>query len=202
MKDTYLSISDICTAEIKINKSRFISNAYPVSIREDTSDIISDFKKKYYDASHFPFAYRIGTDLNDFRYSDDGEPTGSAGKPLLESIDKFELTNVLVIVARYFGGVKLGTGGLRRAFFAAGEECLNNSNIVRHLITRSLKIEFGYHFIGTIMNLIEKEKINIIKNESKEQCSLLIEVRQSIVEDLKLKLTEITNGEIKVTEIE
>ena len=202
MKDSYLTISDICTAEIKINKSRFISNAYPVSVREDTSDIISDFKKKYYDASHFPFAYRIGTDLNDFRYSDDEEPTGTAGKPLLESIDKFELTNVMVIVARFFGGVKLGTGGLRRAFFAAGEECLNNSNIIRQLITRTFQIGFGYHFIGAIMNHLEKEKIFILRNDSKEQCSLLIEVRQSMEEDLKLKLTEITNGEIKVTEIE
>ncbi|MFZ1323243.1 MAG: YigZ family protein [Ignavibacteria bacterium] len=202
MKDSYLTISDISTAEIKISKSRFISYAYPVSEREVTSDIINDFKKKYYDASHFPFAFRTGIDMNDFRYSDDGEPTGSAGKPLLESIDKFELTNVLVIVARYFGGVKLGTGGLRRAFFAAGEECLNNSNIVRQLIKKTFQIEFGYHYIGSIMNILEKEKIDILKNDSKEQCSLFIGVRQSIVEDIILKFTEITNGEIKVHEIE
>jgi len=202
LKDSYLTISEKSTAEIKISKSRFISNAHPISDREETTDIINDFKKKYYDASHFPFAFRTGTDMNDFRYSDDGEPSGSAGKPLLESIDKSELTNVLVIVARYFGGVKLGVGGLRRAFLAAGEECLKNAEIVKHLITKSFQIEFGYHFIGAIMNLLEKENIVILKNDSKEQCILKIEVRQSIVEDIILKFTEVTNGDIKIHEIE
>ena len=201
MKDFYFTISSHSAAEIKIMKSKFISNAYPIRKSADTANLINEFKKKYYDASHFPYAYRAGMHLDEFRYSDDGEPSGSAGKPLLEVIDKNDLTDVLLITARYFGGIKLGVGGLRRAFFAAGEACLDNADIIKKFIMHSIKAEFDYSYINLIMKLIEKEKINILSNESGDRCSLILEIRESQYEKLILKMSDLTNGKITILKL-
>ncbi|MBK8980852.1 MAG: YigZ family protein [Ignavibacteria bacterium] len=179
-------------------KSKFISNAYPISKSADVIKLINAFKKIYYDASHFPYAYRAGMKSDEFRYSDDGEPSGSAGKPLLEAIDKNNLTDVLLITARYFGGIKLGVGGLRRAFFATGEACLENADIIKKYIMHSIKAEFDYAYINLIMKLIEKEKINIKNNESGDRCSLTLEIRESEYENLILKMSDLTNGKITI----
>ncbi|MBS1518257.1 MAG: YigZ family protein [Bacteroidetes bacterium] len=200
MKDSFLTITSECTAEIKVNRSKFIASAFPVLNINDTKEISETadaFRKKYYDASHFPFAYRTGTDENNFRYSDDGEPSGSGGKPLLEVIDKYGLTNLILITARYFGGTKLGVGGLRRAFFSAGEECLKNAEAVRKFIMEKVKIEFDYGFINAVMNLIESEKIDLIKNESAETCVLNLEIKISEAEKIKSRIVELTNGGVK-----
>ncbi len=199
MKDFYYTITSHSAAEIKVMKSKFISDAFPISRSTDTAILINDFKKKYYDASHFPFAYRAGMLSDNFRYSDDGEPSGSAGKPLLEAIDKNDLTDILLITARYFGGVKLGVGGLRRAFFAAGEACLEKADIVKKYIMQSVKAEFDYSYINSIMKLVEREKINILKNESGNRCLLTLEMRESQFEKLILKMSDLTNGTITIS---
>ena len=120
IKDSYKTILIPSEGELKVSKSKFISQIYPVTNSEEVNQTLTSAKKKYYDAAHHPYAYRLGSDENNFRYSDDGEPSGSGGKPIMEVIDKFELTNILIVVTRYFGGVKLGVGGLRRAIFEAG----------------------------------------------------------------------------------
>lgn len=201
MADSFLTIKEPSSAEIKITKSKFISQAFPVSAHSEITDIIKEVKKAYYDASHHPYAYRLGNDKNDkndFKFSDDGEPSGSSGKPILESIDKPELTNVLVIVSRYFGGTKLGVGGLRRAMSEAADLCLSNAQIIEILITEKMKLEFDYTFMNAVMNLVEAEKIKLAGINSDEKCKLTLDVRLSKIEKLKTELISLTNGSIRI----
>lgn len=194
--DSYFTIKVHTSSEIKINKSKFIAQAFPLKSQLEIPKLIKSVQKKYYGASHHPFAFRVGINKNNFRSSDDGEPSGSSGKPVLEAIDKYKLTDVLLIVTRYFGGIKLGVGGLRRAYFEAADLCLKNAVIIEKLITEKLKLEFDYKFMNVIMNLIEAEKIKLLQNSSEEKCKLTLEVRLSKIEKLKNDLTALTNGSI------
>jgi uncharacterized YigZ family protein len=198
MTDSFLTIKKHSSAEIKITRSRFISQAIPVVSKSEIADHINEVRKKYYDASHHPNAYRLGMEKNDFKFSDDGEPSGSAGKPILEIIDKYNVTDMLVIVTRYFGGTKLGVGGLRRAISEAAEMCLSNAVIIEKLITEKMKLEFDYTFMNVIMKLIETEQIKLLENNSDEKCKLILEVRLSKIEKLKTDLTGLTNGSIRI----
>ncbi|HMQ67694.1 MAG TPA: YigZ family protein [Ignavibacteria bacterium] len=198
MIDSFRTIKSSTFSEIKITRSKFISQAFPVSSHQEISDKIKEVKKEYYDASHHPYAYRLGIDKNEFKFSDDGEPSGSSGKPILESIDKLELTDVMVIVTRYFGGTKLGVGGLRRAMSEAADLCLSKAILLEKLITEEMNIEFDYTFMNVVMNLIESEKIKLSGNTSVEKCKLTLEVRLSKIEKLKTDLVSLTNGGIKI----
>lgn len=198
--DKYFTVAGHNLTEIKINKSRFLAQVFPVTEKREISLILEKIKKEYFDASHHPYAYRLGLNRNNFKSSDDGEPSGSSGKPILDAIDKYNLTDVFLIITRYFGGVKLGVGGLKRAFFDAAEECLKNAKIVEKYIFSNIKFEFDYKFIGAVMNLIEKEKIDIKNNFSAEKVVLECEVRLSIIDNFIIQLTNLTNGQVKITE--
>lgn len=194
--DSYKTILTPAEAALKVSKSKFISQAYSVLNPEEVNQRLISVKKKYYDAAHHPYAYRLGLDENNFRYSDDGEPSGSAGKPIMEVIDKFELTNVLLVVTRYFGGVKLGVGGLRRAIFEAAELAVNNSEIITNQITKDFKIEFDYKYIGAVMNFLEKEQIIILSNTSDDKVKLECSVIVSKIERFKDELGKLTNASL------
>lgn len=198
LTDSFFTIEKNSLSEIKINKSKFISQAFPINSQLEIPDIIKSIQKKYYDASHHPYAFRVGLNKDNFRVYDDREPSGSSGKPILEAIDKHNLTNVLGIVTRYFGGIKLGVGGLKRAYFDAADLCLNNSVIVMKLVTEKITLEFDYKYINVIMNLIEAEKINLVQNNSDEKCKLTLDVRLSKIEKLKNDLVSLTNGSIEI----
>ena len=197
--DSYKTILLPAEAELKVSKSKFVSQIYPVTNPEEINHTLISAKKKYYDAAHHPFAYRLGLDANNFRYSDDGEPSGSAGKPIIEAIDKFELTNTLIVVTRYFGGVKLGVGGLRRAIFQASELAVQNSQIVTKQITEDFKIEFDYKYIGAVMNFLEKEQIVILSNTSDDKVKLECSVIVSKIEKFKDELGKLTNASIVIS---
>lgn len=194
--DSYKTILLPAEAELKVSKSKFISQIYPVTNPEKINQTLISAKKKFYDAAHHPYAYRLGLDANNFRYSDDGEPSGSAGKPIMEAIDKFELTNTLIIVTRYFGGVKLGVGGLRRAIFEASELAIQNAEIVTRQITEDFKIEFDYKYIGAVMNFLEKEQIMILSNTSDDKVKLECSVIVSKIETFKKELGKFTNASV------
>lgn len=194
MKDSFLTIKEKTVSEVKIQKSRFIAHSFPVDSLTGIQEILKSVKKDFYDASHHPYAYRLGTDENNFRYSDDGEPTGSSGIPILEIIDKFRLTNVLIAVSRYFGGIKLGVGGLRRAMSEAAELCLNKAEITEELITENVTAEFDYRFMNVIMNLIGTEKIKLLQNNSGGKCKLILQIRLSKTEKIKSEIFQLTNG--------
>lgn len=198
MEDSYFTIRKTASSELKISKSKFIAQTIPFTSQLEIPEIIKSFKKEFYDASHHPYAFRAGINKDNFRFSDDGEPSGSAGKPVLEAIDKHNVTDVIVIVARYFGGVKLGVGGLRRAFFEAADLCLNDSEKIEKLITEKLNLEFDYKYMNQVMNLIESEKIKLLKNTSDEKCKLQLEIRLSKIDKVKTELQSFTNGSIKI----
>jgi len=197
--DSYKTILLPAEAELKVSKSKFISQIYPVQTTEEVTQTLIAARKKYYDAAHHPYAYRLGLDTNNFRYSDDGEPSGSAGKPIMEVIDKFELTNVLIVVTRYFGGVKLGVGGLRRAIFEASELAVQNAEIITKQITEDFKIEFDYKYIGAVMSFLEKEQIIIFNNISDDKVKLECSVIVSKVERFKDELGKLTNASIVIS---
>jgi uncharacterized YigZ family protein len=196
MIDIYKTILIPAESELKVSKSKFISQIYPVTNPEEINQTLISAKKKYYDAAHHPFAYRLGLDANNFRYSDDGEPSGSAGKPIMEVIDKFELTNILIVVTRYFGGVKLGVGGLRRAIFEASELAVQNAEIITKQITENFNIEFDYKYIGAVMNFLGKEQIIILSNTSDDKVKLECSVIVSKIERFKDELGKITNASV------
>ena len=198
MTDSFLTIKYPSISEIKITKSGFIAQAFPLRSKSEISEIINEVRKKYYDASHHPYAYRTGIDKNDFKFSDDGEPSGSAGKPILEIIDRYKVTDVLLVVTRYFGGTKLGVGGLRRAICEAADLCMSSAVIIEKLITEKIKLEFDYTYMNVIMNLLGAEKIKLLENNSDEKCKLILEVRLSKIEKLKTDLIGMTNGNIRI----
>lgn len=198
--DSYKTILLTAEAELKVSKSKFISQIYHVTNSDEVNHTLTSVRKKYYDAAHHPYAYRLGLDANSFRYSDDGEPSGSAGKPIMEVIDKFELTDTLIVVTRYFGGVKLGVGGLRRAIFEAAELAVQNSQIVTKQITEDFKIEFDYKYIGAVMNFLEKEQIIILSNTSDDKVKLECCVIISKIERFKDEVGKLTNASIVISE--
>lgn len=192
--DSFKTIKSKNFFELKVQKSSFIAQAFPFSNPDELPKIFSEVKKKYFDSAHNPFAYRIGIEKNNFRFNDDGEPSGSAGKPILDAIDKYELTDILIIVSRYFGGIKLGVGGLKRAFFDATDSCIKNSQIIEKYISKLIFISFDYKFIGNVMNYIEKNSIHILQNTSDEKVNLICKIRLSKLEEFRKQIINLTSG--------
>lgn len=197
-KDSFKTIKSFCLFELKTQKSCFIAQAFPFVNPEEFSNIHSAVKKKYFDSAHNPFAYRVGLGNVQFRFNDDGEPSGSAGKPILDAIDKYDLTDIIIFVSRYFGGVKLGVGGLKRAFFDTAEGCLQNAKIITKYIKKKINLEFEYFYMGSIMNFLENNGITSIKSSFDTNVKIECEIRISKIEDFKKKLTELSNGKIKI----
>jgi uncharacterized YigZ family protein len=199
--DSFKTITAPSAFELKIQKSRFVSLAFPFPDPDGLIKLLSEVRKKYYDSSHIPFAYRTGLEKDKFRFNDDGEPSGSAGKPILDAIDKYGITDVIIFTARYFGGVKLGVGGLKRAFFESAEGCLQNAKIIEKLIKKRLFLTFDYKYIGSIMNFIEKNSIHIAENSSDDSVKLICEVRLSKVSDFEENIKNFTSGNFSLEEL-
>lgn len=201
MKGEYKTISGNLETEIKIQKSKFIANSMRVNSVDEFAESLTSIKKKYFDAGHHPFAYLIVSETSDIvKYSDDGEPSLSSGKPILDAINKYDLKNVAVIVTRYFGGVKLGVGGLRRAYFDATDENLCQVKTVIIHDTARLKLIFDYSFINSIMRFLQENSCKIIENDSDEKVKLEIEFIKAEKKILLKNFIEITNGSIEINE--
>lgn len=186
--------------EIVEKRSRFIANVRPVETEEEAIEFIEEMKKKYYDARHNCSAFSIGVEQPIVRCSDDGEPSGTAGKPMLEVITGEKIHNIAVVVTRYFGGTLLGTGGLVRAYTQATQEGIKNSQIIEKNLARRLKLITNYNDIGKIQYLLGNEKIHIESSEYTDVVvmNLLVPVKQ--VEAIEKKLVEITNGKVQLEE--
>ncbi|MCX6156735.1 MAG: YigZ family protein [Ignavibacteriota bacterium] len=196
-KDNYITISEKATVELKIQRSRFIANAYPVNTPDESSKILNVIRKEYHDAKHHPFSFVL-FEKDNFRYNDDGEPSGSSGKPIYDAINKYNLKNVLVVVTRYFGGIKLGVGGLKRAYSDAADECLKICSTKEVILKEKTSLKFSYSHISAVMNYLEKNKIHISENNSSEAVILVCEVRLSDADNFKSDITEITNGTAEI----
>lgn len=177
--DSYKSISKSSTGIYKELGSKFLSFAYPVSSEEEIKNILSDLRKSYFDARHHCYAYRLGINGEIWRTNDDGEPSSSAGKPILGQLLSNEVSDVLVVVVRYFGGVKLGVSGLIRAYKSATINAINNTEVVDKIACRDLTFCFDYIRMNSIMTLIKDLSANILEQQSDNLCVIKVNIRQS-----------------------
>jgi len=201
-EDTYKTISATAEGFIKDRGSKFYAYAYPVIHIDHVETAQANLRKQHNKARHHCYAYRLGTDGNNFRANDDGEPSGTAGKPILGQIDKLELCDVLVVVVRYFGGTLLGTGGLIQAYRKATEDALEQANIVKKIITLRFKIDFDYSLMAPVMNAIKRQKLNILEQSFTEKAYITVafpksEVQKSIM-SLKASILGISFDQVTV----
>lgn len=193
MADYYFTIQEKQEAELKITKSKFIATVIPVKNVEEAKEEYDKIKKKYYDASHNCFAWRFGENGLDFRYSDDGEPKNSAGKPVLFTISKYDFSDILVVVTRFFGGKKLGVGGLVRAYSETAEEALKLCEKKQIDITQKLKVFTTYEDLNTIKSLLDTYAVS-----SEEFYTDLIDITAHIpmskVDEFTDQITQKTNA--------
>jgi uncharacterized YigZ family protein len=188
MKDSYHTISSESIGEFKDRGSKFIAYATPLSYEGDFNLFLDKIKKLHPKAKHYCYAWRLGLDKNHFRANDDGEPSGTAGRPILGQIDSFGLTNIGVIVVRYFGGTLLGTSGLINAYKESATEVLRQSTIIEKIIEDIFEIRFTYEKMSDVMNAVKRLNINILEQKFDENGRLLIAIRQSEVEQKKIHL--------------
>ncbi len=195
--DAYLTIAQRGEGNYTEKRSRFLSFALHVENEVDVKDTIAQFRKKYYDARHVCYAYVLGPEKSATRANDDGEPSGSAGKPILGQITSMDLTDTLVVVVRYFGGVKLGTGGLFSAYKIAAREALNDAEIEERIVKERLKVAVPYADVDVIMRLSKNAGAEIVSREYDAVNTILaIEIRKNEIENLKSVVNKVFTAKI------
>lgn len=178
-EDTYFTIEEKVEGLYKEKGSRFISLAFPVSKEEEVKEIIKDIKKEYYDARHHCYAYILGYDKSTYRMNDDGEPSSTAGKPIYGQLLSKDLTNVLVVVVRYFGGTKLGASGLIQAYKQAALDALNNAKIIEKTVDEIYSISFDYVFMNDVMKVLKDFDVIQMNHRFDNDCYLEFRTRKS-----------------------
>lgn len=191
MSDTFRTIASSSEGSYKEKGSKFLSFAFPVKNVDEINQILAQYRKQYYDARHICYAYMLGNAKNEWRANDDGEPSGTAGRPILGQINSFELTNVLVIVVRYFGGILLGTGGLITAYKEASRDALEQASIVEQTIDEIISIEFDYLLMNEVMRIVKEMSLQILDQSFDNMCAMKLAIRQSDAEKVKSKLENI-----------
>lgn len=186
--DIYRTIEGPSEGLYKEKGSKFLAYAWPVESEDEAKEYISDLRTKYYDARHHCFAWQLGYDGMNYRVYDDGEPSGTAGKPIHGQIRSKELTNILIVVVRYFGGTKLGVSGLIEAYKVAAADALANAKIIEKTINKSLEIAFPYESMNGVMRIIKDEEPEVISQDFNLSCRMLLSIRKNKFEQLKVKL--------------
>ena len=189
--DGYRTIQEISHGLYRAKGSKFIAIAIPVHSTDEVRLQLEQLRKRYHDARHHCYAYRLGEEPCETRCNDDGEPSGTAGKPIFGQIQSYDLTNVLIVVIRYFGGVKLGTGGLIQAYRAAARDAITNGKIITRTWTVLLEIRFNHLQVGKIMHIIKDEGIRIVRQESGEQYLILLEISKGNLENVTRKFSSL-----------
>ena len=202
MNDTYKTIDNIAEGYINERKSKFISYILPVKTEEEVKDILEEYRKRYYDARHVCWAYMLGAEREDFRANDDGEPSGTAGRPILGQINSYELTDVLIIVVRYFGGTLLGTGGLVRAYRDAAAAAIENATVLEKTIDDTFLIHFEYPLLNEVMRVLNQFDSAKWTQNFTETCEMEIKIRQKQSENLSGMLSSIYGVEVTKCENE
>jgi uncharacterized YigZ family protein len=199
--DEFYTIKDTRESEIKVKGSSFIGIASPVSSREEAEQFLSAIQKKYFDATHHCYAYQTGygADLI-FRYSDDGEPSGTAGKPIYHVITGCQLTNLIVVVTRYFGGTKLGTGGLARAYSGSATDVLSRCDIITQIIYQTVHFRFPYDETSTVMRLICSLECKINETKYDTLTEMDVDVRAGKVDAFCAQLIDMTRGKATIVD--
>ncbi len=187
MEDTYRTIAAPSEGLYKEKGSKFIALAYPVYSEEDVKEHLNELRKKYFDARHHCYAYSLGADKSRYRANDDGEPNHSAGDPILGQIRSADLSNVLVVVVRYFGGTKLGVSGLIHAYKTATAEAIANATIVEKHETNLLQVHFQYPQMNDVMGLVKEYELDVRDQKFELDCELTLEIRKKLQPEVTQK---------------
>lgn len=193
MTDEYKTITEIIGEGFYSEKrSKFLAFAHHVETIDEIKDILASYRKKYYDARHVCYAYVLGADKADFRANDDGEPSSTAGKPILGQINSYDLTNVLVIVVRYYGGVNLGTVGLIVAYRTAAADALDHATIETRLVEEVITYSFPYPMMNAVMRVIKEMQPRIVSQTFDNTCSISMSIRQEMAPVLRDRLEKLS----------
>ncbi|WP_455992010.1 IMPACT family protein [Prevotella sp.] len=192
--DKYKTITEKAIGEgfYSESRSKFLAFAHHVDSIEQALEIVKEYRKKYYNARHCCYAYRIGFMGEEFRMNDDGEPSSTAGKPILGQIDSNGLTNTLIIVVRYFGGVKLGTSGLIVAYREASSDAIAHCDIEERFIEEQIKFTFSYPMMNAVMKIVKDMNPRIINQVFDNTCELTLSIRKSYADELKTRLNKLS----------
>lgn len=193
MADTYKTVSkEVCEGFYSEKRSKFLAFVHHVDSVDEAMAIVKEYRKKYYDARHCCYAYVLGSDRADFRANDDGEPSSTAGKPILGQLNRLELTDVLVVVIRYYGGVNLGTGGLIVAYRTATEDALSKAVIEEKFVEERITYRFTYPMINAVMRVVKETGARIVSQSFDNDCEIVLSIRQSLAEGLQARLDKLT----------
>lgn len=190
-EDSYKTIAEPAEAIYTEKRSKFLAFALPVRSVEEIKGHLDTFQKKYYDARHVCYAYMLGAERTDFRANDNGEPSGTAGRPILGQINSNELTDILVIVVRYFGGIKLGTSGLIVAYKAAAAEALAAAQVIEKTVDDELSIMFEYPFMNDVMRIVKEEEPEIVSQSYETNCCMTLRIRRMLMPKLRARLEKV-----------
>ena len=199
-KDVYKTIAAPAEGQVTEKRSKFLAFAFPVRTVEEVKELVDAYSKKYYDARHACYAYMLGHERLTFRANDNGEPSGTAGKPILGQINSNELTDILIIVVRYFGGVKLGTSGLIQAYKAAAAEAIAAATIVEKTVDEQIVISFEYVLMNSVMRIVKEEEPAIVSQSFDNDCQMTLSIRASRMPRLRERMEKIDGVRILATE--
>jgi len=199
-EDTYKTISGTSESIYTEKRSKFIATAFPVSSLEEIQLLLKEYQNKYYDARHVCYAYMLGTEQREFRANDNGEPSGTAGKPILGQINSNQLTNILIIVVRYFGGIKLGTSGLIVAYRTAAAQAIATATIVEKTIDEVIIVLFEYPLLNNVMHIIKKQPVEIVSQLFDMDCRMQLRIRKSLMPTLCNALLKVEGIRIETEE--
>ena len=193
MADTYKTVSkEVCEGFYSEKRSKFLAFVHHVDSVDEAMTIVKEYRKKYYDARHCCYAYVLGSDRADFRANDDGEPSSTAGKPILGQLNRLELTDVQVVVIRYYGGVNLGTGGLIVAYRTATEDALSKAVIEEKFVEERITYRFTYPMINAVMRVVKETGARIVSQSFDNDCEIVLSIRQSLAEGLQARLDKLS----------
>jgi len=195
MEDCFKTITDtIGEGFYSEKRSKFLAFAHHVSTVDEAMDIVKQYRKKYYDARHCCYAYVLGADGKEFRANDDGEPSSTAGKPILGQINSAELSDVLVVVVRYYGGVNLGTGGLIVAYRTAAADAIAHCEVMQQYVEETVDFSFTYPMMNEVMRIVKEMQPRIVSQQFDNTCSISLSIRKSQAEELRQRLEKLSFG--------
>lgn len=189
--DTYITIATASRGEYSEKRSKFLAFAHPVRTADEVKALVEQYQKQYYDARHCCYAYMLGHERKLFRANDNGEPSGTAGKPILGQINSNGLTDILVVVVRYFGGIKLGTSGLIQAYKAAAAEALSAATFVEKTVDAQLAFSFEYPFMNQVMRIVKDTGAAILAQGYDTDCTMTLSIRSGQLESLRARLIKV-----------
>ena len=193
MNDEYYTISNgVGEGFYSDKRSKFFAFAHHVERVEEVKEIIADYRKKYYDARHVCYAYMLGAERKDYRVNDDGEPSSTAGKPILGQINSRELTDILIVVVRYYGGVNLGTSGLIVAYREAAADALSHSVVVSRQVEEQITYNFPYVMMNDVMRIVKEMEPRIVSQTYDNTCTVTFAIRKSMAETLQKRLNKLS----------